>query len=57
MMTHILPKLYEEYKNIVEVLEYKLDDYNNPLTIERIRYKLLMKFDQTNKQSIPRTSG
>ena len=56
MMTHILPKLYEKYKNILEVLEYKLDDYNNTLTIERICDKLLVKYDLMNKQSIPTMS-
>ena len=50
MMTHIVSKLTEEYKTIVEILEYELYDKNHPLTIERIRDKLSVNFDQINKQ-------
>ena len=56
MMTHILSNLPEEYQTIVKVLEDEVDDDNDPLTIERIHDKLLVRFDQMNKQSIPRTS-
>ena len=55
MITHILLNLPEEYQTIVEILEEKLDDKDDPLTIERIRDKFLVKFDQVNKQSRPRT--
>ena len=36
-MTHILLNLPEEYQNIVEILEDKIYDKDNTLTIERIR--------------------
>ena len=55
-MTRMLLNLPEEYQTIVEIIEDYLDDKNNPLTIERIRDKILVKFDQMNKQSGPRTS-
>ena len=44
-MTHILLKIPEEYQNIVEIIEEKLDGYDNPLTIESIHNKLLVKYD------------
>ena len=56
MMTHILSNLPEEYQAIVEILEDDLDDEDDPLTIERIPDKILVKFDQMNEQSEPRTS-
>ena len=56
MMTHIILNLPEEYQTMVEILEYKSDDDSKPLTIERIRDKLSVKFDQMNKKSRPRTS-
>ena len=34
MMTHILYNLPKEYKNIVENIEYELDEYINLLTIK-----------------------
>ena len=49
-MTHVLLKLPEEYQTIVEILEKKIDDEENPLTIERIRDKLLVKYDLMNEQ-------
>ena len=55
-MTHILLNLPEEYQTIVEILEKKIDDKENPLTIERICDKLLVKIYQMNEQSGPRTS-
>ena len=45
MMTRILSYLPEEKQTIVEILEEKLDDKYNPLTIERIRESILVKFD------------
>ena len=42
-MTRILSNLSEEYQNIVEIPEYYLDDYDDPLPIKRIRNKLSMK--------------
>ena len=56
MMTHILSNLPEEYQTIVEILEDKLYDKDDHIAIERIRDKLLAKFDQMNEQSGPRTS-
>ena len=53
-MTHILLNLPEEYQTIVEILEEKLHDKDDPLTIERIRDKLSVKFDLMNEQSVPR---
>ena len=55
-MTHILSNLPEEYQNIVEILEEKLYDKYEPLTIERICDKLSDFFDQMNEQSGPGTS-
>ena len=43
MMTHILSDLPEEYQIIVDILEEKWDDDNDPLTIERICDKIFMK--------------
>ena len=56
MMTHILLKLPEEYQTIVEILEKKIDDEENPLTIERIRDNIFVKYDLMNEQSRPRMS-
>ena len=39
-MTHILLNLPEEYQNIVEILEDKLDNKDNHLTTDRIRENL-----------------
>ena len=55
MMTRILSKLPEEYQTTAKILEDKLDDKYDPLTIERIRDKHSVKFYQMNKQSGPRT--
>ena len=49
MMTHILSNLPEEYHTIMEIIEDKLDDKYYPPTIERIRDKLSVKFDQINE--------
>ena len=43
MMTNILLNLPEENQITVEILEDRLDDKDNPLTIERIRNKVLLK--------------
>ena len=48
MMTHILSNLPEAYQNIKEALEYKLYNDENTLTNEKIRDKLLVKYDQMN---------
>ena len=56
MITCILSNLPEEYHTIVENLEDELDDKDGLLTIQRIRDKLLVNFDQINEQSRPRTS-
>ena len=40
---------------MIEIAEDKLDDRDDPLTIERIRENLPVKFDLTNEQSVPRT--
>ena len=57
MMTHILSNLPEEYQTIVKVLEDEVDDDNDPLTIERIHDKLLVRYDQKNEQLWPITSS
>ena len=57
MMTHILSNLPEEYQTIAGILEDELYDKDKPLTIDRIRDNILVKFDQMNKHSGPRTSG
>ena len=49
-MTRMLLNLPEEYQNIVEILEYGLDDDSNTLNIKRIRDKLSVKFDRMNEQ-------
>ena len=54
MMSLILSNLPEEYQTIVEILEDKLDDDSDFITIERIREKILVKYDQINKQSRPK---
>ena len=45
MMTHILLNLPEEYQDIVEILEDKLDEDKNTLTINMICYKLSVKYN------------
>ena len=50
MMSHILSNLPEEYQTIEEILEDKLDDDSEFITIERIRDNILVKYDQINKQ-------
>ena len=50
MMTHILSNLSNEYQYIVETLEDKLYDEDDPLNIERVREKVFVKYDQMNKQ-------
>ena len=54
MMSHILSNLLEEYQTIVEILEDKLDYDSDFITIERIRDKILFKYEQMNKQSRPK---
>ena len=56
MMTHILSKLTEEYKNIVENIQDYLDEDIDPLTIERIRDKLSVEYDQMAVKSETKTS-
>ena len=50
MMSHILSNLPEEYQTIVEIIEDKLDDYSDFITIERISDNILVKYDRTNKK-------
>ena len=45
MITEKLSKLPEEYQTIADIIEYKVDDVNAPLTIERICDKILGKCD------------
>ena len=47
-MTHILSNLPEYYDNIVENLEYRLDDDIHMLAIKIIWYKLSAKYDRMN---------
>ena len=54
-MTHILLNLPEEYQDIVKILEDKLDDKDEPITIDRIYEKFLVKLERMNKNSRPRT--
>ena len=56
MMTQIMPNLPEEYQNTVDILEYKLDDEEYPLTAKNVFDKLLVKYDRMNKQSRPKMS-
>ena len=48
-MTRILLKLTEEYQTIIKILEEKLYDKYDLLTIESIIHKILVKFDKMNK--------
>ena len=57
MMSHILSNLPEEYQTIVEIIEDKLDDYSDFITIERISDNILVKYDQMNKESGTKMSG
>ena len=56
MMYHILSNLPEEYQTIVEIIEEKLDNDSYFITIEKIRDRILVKYDQMNKQSKPKIS-
>ena len=51
MMSHILANLSEEYQTIIEILEDKLDYDSDSITIERIRDKIFLKYEQINKKS------
>ena len=48
MMTHILSNFHEAYEKFIENLEDELDDADDPLTIDRIRDKLLEKYHRMN---------
>ena len=50
MMSHILSNLPEEYQTIIEILEDKLDYDSDFITIERIRDKIFLKYEQINKK-------
>ena len=50
-MTHILSNLPEEYENIVENLEDKLDENIDMLPIKRIQDKLSAKYNRMNAWS------
>ena len=56
MMSHIIANLPEEYQTIVEIIEHKLDYDSDFITIEMISDKILVKYDQINKQSRPKFS-
>ena len=51
IMNHKLPKLPEGYNDIVENLQYKLDDDIDMLTTEIIPDKLSAKNDRMNVRS------
>ena len=51
VMTHILSNIPEDYENIFQNLEYKLDYGIDMLTIERIWDKLSDKYDRMNVPS------
>ena len=55
-MTYIISRLPEEYQNIIEITESELYYKDNPLNIEKISDKILVKCDQMNKQSRPKMS-
>ena len=54
MMTYIISRLPEEYLNIIEIPESELYYEDNPLVIDKISDKILVKCDQMNKQSRPK---
>ena len=49
MITHIILNLPEEYQTIVEILEEKLDYEYNTSTLDKIRDKISVKYNQMNK--------
>ena len=57
MMTHILSNLPEEYQTILEIIEDKLDNDSDFITIERVRDKIFVKCERTIKKSRPKMSG
>ena len=50
MMSHILSDLPEEYQTILEIIEDKLDNDSDFITIERVRDKSFVKCDRTIKK-------
>ena len=56
MMTCILSNLPEVSKNIVENIEDKINDEDDPLTIERIWDKLMANYDCMNIRSETKSS-
>ena len=54
MISHILSNLLEEYQTIVENLEENLYDDSDFITIEIFCDKILVKYEQMNKQSRPK---
>ena len=57
MMTCILSNLPEVSKNIVENIEDKINDEDDPLTIERIWDKLKANYDCMNIRSETKSSN
>ena len=53
MMTHILSNFPQEYQTIIYILEDKLYYEYNPLAIESIRDRFLVKYYWMNDQSRP----
>ena len=51
LMIHILNNLPMEYDNVVEAMERKLDDVNNPLDILTLRDELVLKFARIQKNN------
>ena len=49
VMIHILKNLPVEYENTVEVLERRLDDTLNPLSIEILCEELALKFKKIKR--------
>ena len=48
-MIHILNNLPVEYENTVEVMERRLDDTMDPLTIDIIRDELSLKYEKIKR--------
>ena len=52
MITNILSNLPEEYQTIMGILEYKLDDKENPWNIKNTHGNMLVKYEQERQKKI-----
>ena len=57
LIEHVLGNLPSVYDIEIHTLRKRLDDLNNPLTIEEVREELNLKFKMMNKQSCGNPGG